>query len=90
MVHVRGFVLEPDAIRVQAASGQTERLEWGDAVAFVPAIHRTRNESVEKSSSQKFDLGRAAMSGGLMVTRKVTTTTKHASEEREPVLYVCR
>ena len=90
MTHVRSLVLEEDALVVTSAGGQVDRVEWGDAVAFVRAVHRTRNESVEKSSTQKFDLGRAAMSGGIMVTKKVTTTTKIASEEREPVLYVFR
>lgn len=90
MIHVRSFVLEADALRVTSSSGQAERVEWGRAVAFVRAVHRTRSESVEKNTSQKFDLGRAAISGGILLTKKVTTTTKLASEEREPVLYVFR
>jgi hypothetical protein len=90
MTHVRSFVLEPEALRVSGASGQDDRVEWASAVALVRAVHRTRSESIEKNTSQKLDLGRAAMSGGMMVTKKVTTTTKHASEEREPVLYVFR
>ncbi len=90
MLQVRAFALEPDALVVRAEAAATDRVPWGDFVAFVRAIHRTRSESVEKNTSQKFDLGRAAMSGGLMVTKKVTTVTKHASEEREPVLYAFR
>ncbi len=90
MPHVRSFVLEPEAVSVRFASGEVDRVEWSDVIAFIRAVHRTRSESVEKNTSQKFDLGRAAMSGGLMVTKKVTTTTTHASEEREPVLYVFR
>jgi hypothetical protein len=90
MTHVRSFVLEAEALAVKSANGQEDRVEWSDAVAFVRAVHRTRSESLEKNTSQKFDLGRAALSGGIMVTKKITTTTKHASEEREPVLYVFR
>lgn len=90
MIHVRSFVATPDTLAVVDASGQADRLEWASVIAFVRAVHRTRSESVDKVTAQKFDLGRAAMSGGIMVTRKVTTTTKHASEEREPVLYVFR
>ena len=90
MLHVRAFALEPDALVVRTEAGATDRVPWGDFVAFVRAIHRTRSESIEKNTSQKFDLGRAALSGGLMVTKKVTTETKHASEEREPVLYAFR
>lgn len=90
MPHARSFAIEPDALTVLTTNGQTERIEWAFAGAFVRAVHRTRSESVEKNTSQKFDLGRAALSGGIMVTKKVTTTTKHASEDREPVLYVFR
>jgi hypothetical protein len=88
--HVRSFVLEADALSVKSATGQDDCVEWNAALAFVRAVHRTRSESIEKNTSQKFDLGRAAMSGGIMVTKNVTTTTKHASEERESVLYVFR
>lgn len=90
MVQVRSFALEPDALVVRSEAGTSDRIAWGDVVALVRAIHRTRSESVEKNTAQKFDLGRAALSGGLMVTKKVTTVTKHANEEREPVLYAFR
>ncbi|HSO36625.1 MAG TPA: hypothetical protein VLT33_29065 [Labilithrix sp.] len=90
MTQVRAFALEPDALVVRSESGSNERIGWGDFIAFVRAVHRTRSESIEKNTTQKFDLGRAAWSGGLMVTKKVTTTTKHATEEREPVVYAFR
>jgi hypothetical protein len=90
MTQVRAFALEPDALVVRSDTAATERVAWGDFVAFVRAVHRHRSESIEKNIAQKFDLGRAALSGGLMVTKKVTTVTKHASEEREPVLYAFR
>lgn len=97
MTQVRSFVLEPDALVVTTGhaappSGHvaSDRCAWTDVIAFIRAVHRTRSESVDKSTSQKFDLGRAALSGGIMVTKKVTTTTKHASDEREPVLYIFR
>ena len=90
MSHVRSFVIEPGALCATSTNGQTDRVEWGEVVAFVRAVHRTRSESIEKSTGHKFDLGRAAMSGGIMVTKKITTTTTQTSEEREPVLYVFR
>lgn len=90
MTQVRSFVLEQDALSARCTNGHTDRVEWTDVVAFIRAVHRTRNESIEKSTGHKLDLGRAAMSGGIMVTKKVTTTSTHTSEEREPVLYVFR
>lgn len=90
MVQVRSFLLVPEALVVTTGNAESDRCAWADVVAFVRAVQRTRSESVEKNTSQKFDLGRAALSGGIMVTKKTTITTKHQSEEREPVLYVFR
>jgi hypothetical protein len=90
LLHVRSFVLEADALRVKSATGQDDRVEWNAVLAFVRAVHRTRSESIEKDTTQQFDLGRAAMSGGMVVTKELTTTTKYVSEEREPVLYMFR
>jgi hypothetical protein len=90
MFHGRAPRFEVDALEVTAGSGEAERVAWVDVVALVRAMHRTRTEHVEKSSERKFSLGRAAMSGGVLLTKSVTQTTKHASEEREQVLYVFR
>ena len=39
MLHVRAFALEPDALVVRTEAGATDRVPWGDFVAFVRAIH---------------------------------------------------
>jgi hypothetical protein len=90
MTQLRAFRLEADALVVTSATVEPERVAWGDVVALVRAMHRTRTEHVEKSSERKFSLGRAAMSGGVLMTKTVTNATKHTNEEREQVLYVFR
>ncbi len=91
MTHVRAFRLEPDGLVVTPLrTAEPVRAAWADLVAFVRAMHRTRSEHVEKSAERKFSLGRAAMSGGVLMTKTVTSTTKHTSDEREQVLYVFR
>lgn len=90
MVHVRSFRLELDALLVATTTTASDRVAWGEIVALVRAMHRTRTESEEKNAERKFSIGRAALSGGVLMTKTMTSTTKHASEEREQVLYVYR
>ena len=90
MTHVRSFRFDADAFAVTSVLGAADQVAWSDVVAFVRAIHRTRTEQVEKTAERKFSFGRAAMSGGLMMSKTVTGTKTSASEEREQVLYVFR
>ena len=96
MTNVRSFVLSPDALVVTTPSAAppghvaSDRCAWADVLAFVRAVHRSRSESVQKSTTQQLALGRAALSGGIMLTKKTITTVKQGAEEREPVLYVFR
>jgi len=89
MTPVRSFRLDEEAFVVSAANESTS-VAWADIVALVRAIHRTSNEHMEKSEERKLSLGRAAMSGGFLMTKTVTKTAKHTVEEREQVLYVFR
>jgi hypothetical protein len=89
MSAVRSFQLEPEAFLVSAGNATT-RVAWSDIVALVRAIHKTSNEHIEKSAERKLSLGRAAMSGGFLMTKTVSKTAKHTVEQREQVLYVFR
>ncbi len=90
MIHARSFAIEPEALDVRGTSGHSERVPWSTMAAIVRSVHRTRSESVEQTTTTQFDAGRAAMSGGLVATRSVTTSTTHRVEEREPVFYLFR
>lgn len=88
---VRTFAFGDDGLSCTSlASNATAEVRWEDVVALVRAVHRSWSESLEKSTTQSLSLGRAALSGGLMMTKKVTTETKHSSSEHEPVLYLFR
>jgi hypothetical protein len=90
MMHVRSFRLAPDALSVSSPMGESESVSWAEPVALVRAMHRTRTEQIEKNAERKFSFGRAAMSGGVLLTKTVTKTTTHTNEEREQVLYLFR
>ena len=44
----------------------------------------------EKTTTRKLDVGRALLSGGLILTRKVTQTTERTTHAKEPFLLVQR
>lgn len=88
MAHLKTFRLDDDGFDFTSAQGGAGRVRWSEIVAVVRAVHRTRHEHLEKSTSRKIDVGRAAMSAGLMLTKKVTTSAVKAVEEREQVAYV--
>ncbi len=96
MVHIRAFRLEPDAFVLMPGNAtderdeREERVPWSEVCALVRATHRTREDQSETTSARTLSLGRAAMSGGLMLTKKVANTKTQSIEEREPVLYVFR
>ena len=90
MVNVRTFRFELDHLAVRPADGAEQRVAWGDIVSLVRAIHRRRTEQVEKTEERKFSLGRAALSGGVLVSKTITKAKVQSTEEREQVLYVFR
>ncbi|HEY4117888.1 MAG TPA: hypothetical protein VGM56_08535 [Byssovorax sp.] len=87
MVLVRRFAFEPDAL-VLVDSG--ERLPFGDLRAILRAMHSKHTESRTEVTTKKFDVGRAVLSGGLVVRKKVTEEKKAFSSESEQVLYLFR
>lgn len=90
MTHVRAFRFDADAFDVTSSENTNDRAPWGEVVGLVRAMHRSSSQSVEKSTQRNFSLGRAALSGGVLLTKTTTKETKHTAEEREQVLYVFR
>jgi hypothetical protein len=88
MVCMRRFRLRADAIALDDAP--TEGLPYGDALALLLAVHRSRTDTATQSRERQFSVGRAVLTSGLSMTRTVKTETHTASEERENVLYVFR
>lgn len=94
MLHVRSFAIEPDAFAASALVGATEggleRVRWADIIAIVRVMHETTTERVEKTQHKKLAMGRAALSGGLLLTKNVVAEKTVCSAEREQMLYVYR
>jgi len=88
MVSSRRFHFEADAL---IADDPPERsLPYADIAVLVRAAHRTAVESTTTQKKKSLSLGRALLTGGLVMRKtKETSTTTHR-EEREEVLYVFR
>lgn len=90
MHKVRGFRLEPDALVSESQNGTSERLPWSEVRCAVKAVHHVSAQSVQVTHERKFDLGRAVMTQGLVVTKASTKETASSVAQREPVLYLFR
>jgi hypothetical protein len=88
MVSMRRFHLEGDALTVEGPPAL--RLPYGDVLALVAAVHRSRTASETRSKERQLSVGRALMTSGLALTKTVTRQARAASEDREHVLYVFR
>jgi hypothetical protein len=86
MIAMRRFRFEGDAIVLDDGA----RLPYADILCLLTAWHTQRTDAETKTESRAFDAGRAIASGGLLLTKKVTTRTTAKVEAREQVLYLFR
>jgi len=90
MHHVRGFKLEADALVSENQNGTSERLPWSEVRCAIKAVHHVSAQSLDVSHERKFDLTRAVISQGLVMTKASTKEKATAAAVREPVLYLFR
>lgn len=83
MTEVRALRFDEDAF----VTG-SERLAYDDVFALVRATHHTRIQSTEVSRERKLSVGRAVLSGGVVMSKTVTHESRTAADDREPVLYL--
>ena len=85
MTRLRNFAFEPDAL----VAGD-ERLPWSDISVLIRATHRFHTEGTTTVKTTKLDLGRAVLTGGLMITKTKKQEVVTRSDNSEPVLYIFR
>lgn len=88
MVAMRRFTLEPDAVHLSDATG--ERLPYDDIGALLRANHWSRSEAETEVKSKAFSMGRALLSGGLVVSKTVTQKQRSVTHDDQQLLYVFR
>ncbi len=86
----RSYELAADAFVALDPAWGRRLMPYGDLLALI----RANSASIEQSSSmtkqKKLSLGRAAMTGGLVMRKTSTTDERATTEEREQVLYLIR
>jgi hypothetical protein len=91
-VVVRKIELAPGAGALLAgdAKGQSHRCAAADIALLQRGVRVSRTSQAVKTTERKLDVGRAVLSGGLMLTKKVDKTEVKTTESSEPFLLVQR
>lgn len=89
MFRPKAFRFEADGF-VGIGNGEERRLPFVDIFALIRATHATRIENTVTNHSRKLSFGRAALTGGLLMTNVRRTEGTHVTSEHEAVLYVFR
>jgi len=85
---VRSFAFEPAGARLTARDGETLTLPWDEVRLVLRGIRTARTTSEHTESSRRLALGRAVLTGGLVMTKKTTSTVRGSEEESEQFVLV--
>lgn len=88
MIPVRRFAFEADALVLPEQPGM--RLPYDDVLAVLRAMHKAHTETHTEVKGKEFSAGRAILTGGLMLSKKVARDEKTVADERDQVLYLFR
>lgn len=89
MRSLRRFRFTDDALVVEAELEELA-LPWDDLAVMLRATHRIHARTTTTVKDKKVSIGKALVTGGLLITK---TTTRHevsGGDENEPVLYLFR
>ncbi len=87
---VRGLSWTADGFLAQDSQGAVHTCPFA-AVRLLQRGARTHTSTeVEKTTKRELNLGRAVLSGGMMLTKKVTETKERTTHAKEPFLLVQR
>jgi len=84
----REFRFEAQAFVGEVPGEGEARIEYAKIAALLPALHTSVSESSSEHTQKKFSLTRAALSGGVILTKKQTVREHETTQERERVAYV--
>jgi hypothetical protein len=85
---VRRFELGEGSLRLEAGNGQRAEIAYDGIDLLLPATGISGTTETKTVTERKFSLGRTVLSGGLLMTKKVTREEEVKSEEQEKVLYL--
>lgn len=84
----RSFAFEPGRGRFTSRSGETLLLAWDEVRLVLRGVRTARTTTEHTETSRRLDLGRAVLTGGLMMTRKTRSTVRGSQEDPEQFVLV--
>jgi hypothetical protein len=84
---VRGFELGPHALTAQSRQGAVE-VPWPDVRLLLRGVIRTERKRTQTVQRRELSLGRAVITGGLMVTKAVKETKSEVQVENEGFVHL--
>ena len=85
---VRSFAFEPDGLHVTARSGATLTVSWEAVRVVLRGVRANRTTTEHTETSRRFALGRAVLTGGLVMTKKATSTVQDTQDASEQLVLV--
>ncbi len=83
---VRRFALGAVGASLASRSGETLQLAWPEVAAVLRGSRATRVDETRTEKSKTFSAGRAALTGGLVLSKTSTRTVRTSSETTEQVI----
>jgi hypothetical protein len=84
----RSFALGDAGAAFTARSGEALEIAWADVLAVLRGARAVRTDEERTEKSRRFSAGSALATGGLVTSRKVTSTVRSSSEAVEQVVLV--
>jgi hypothetical protein len=85
---VRSFVFDEAGARFTARSGETLQLGWEAVRLVLRGVRAERMTTAHTESTRQFSLGRTVLTGGLVMTKKTTSTVHGHGESSEQFVLV--
>jgi hypothetical protein len=83
------FELSEAAVRGKLEGSHGFEVPYADIIALVHVASVTSSEATKTTQEKKLSLGRAVVSGGLVMSKKVDRVEKKVTTEREQMLHMC-
>jgi hypothetical protein len=83
---VKRFLLGEDRLAFESKEGEKKVMTYGDIRILIRGTAVSSSNEVETVKERKFDLGKAIMTNGLILTKKTTKTSQTTVETREGLL----
>ena len=90
MASPRSYVFEPESFVASDPAWGQQSMPYADIAALIQARAQVIEQSSAITKEKKLSMGRAVLSGGMMMRKTNTTEQRNMTEEHEQVLYLVR